>query len=242
MNKIIGFALMLLLVPGLAFTQKKKKPKKIKPDVIIKTEFGDILLKLYEDTPIHRENFIKLASEGFYDGLKFHRVIKKFMIQGGDPKSKDDAKMGEWGTGGPGYTLPAEILPQHFHKKGALATARQPDQVNRDRSSNGSQFYIVQGTVMTRQEIEQAEKRMKMMVGEDFAYTEEQKEAYTTIGGYPWLDRQYTVFGEVIEGMDIIDKIAAVDTDRSDRPRSAISFTVESKVKIKKKKKKKEKE
>ena len=149
----------------------------------IVTNYGTIKIKLYKDTPKHRENFAKLALSGYYDGLLFHRVINGFMIQGGDPLTKDPANADRFGTGGPGYTVPAEILPQYRHKKGALAAARRGDAANPMKESSGSQFYIVQDEKTCAQ-----------------------------------LDGQYTVFGETIEGLDVIDKIAAVETDLRDRP------------------------
>lgn len=179
---------------------------------LIETDYGDITIILYDETPLHRDNFIKLANDGFYDGVLFHRVIEDFMIQTGDPESKD-AKPGEpLGRGGPGYTIEAEIVEGIFHKKGALAAARQGDQVNPERRSSGSQFYIVQGRVFAQQELDMFEERL----GKPF--TTEQRKVYTTTGGVPHLDNQYTVFGEVIEGMEIIDKIAAVETNAQDRP------------------------
>lgn len=149
----------------------------------ILTNFGEIKVKLYADTPKHRENFAKLAFDGFYDGVMFHRIINGFMIQAGDPLSKDDAQKAKWGTGGPGYTVPAEILPEHTHKKGALAAARRGDRANPLRESSGSQFYLVQDAAACSA-----------------------------------LDGQYTVFGETVSGLDVIDKIAAVQTDDSDCP------------------------
>lgn len=153
------------------------------PVLDIKTDLGTIKVKLYKDTPLHRDNFVKLASEGYYDGLLFHRVINGFMIQGGDPLTKDPSKASQYGTGGPGYTIPAEIVPGHTHKKGALAAARRGDAANPMKESSGSQFYIVQDPNTCAQ-----------------------------------LDGQYTVFGETISGFDVIDKIAAVETDGRDKP------------------------
>ena len=157
------------------------------------------------------ENFIKLVKSGFYDGLLFHRVIEGFMIQGGDPDSKDAPAGKHLGAGGPGYTLPAEILPKYFHKKGALAAARLGDQGNPMRRSSGSQFYIVQGKVVP-------ESELKAYSRYGFVFSDEQIKTYSTIGGTPTLDAQYTVFGEVVEGLDVIDKIAKVEKDKSDRP------------------------
>ena len=163
--------------------EKKLSDLAEEPVFDIVTNYGTIKIKLYKDTPRHRENFAKLALSGFYDGLLFHRVINGFMIQGGDPLTKDPANADRFGTGGPGYTVPAEILPQYRHKKGALAAARRGDAANPMKESSGSQFYIVQDEKTCAQ-----------------------------------LDGQYTVFGETIEGLDVIDKIAAVETDLRDRP------------------------
>ena len=175
----------------------------------ISTDLGTMKLKLYKETPLHRANFIQLAGEGFYDSLLFHRVIKGFMIQGGDPQSKNAAPGQMLGSGDVGYKIPAELVDTLFHKKGVLAAARDN---NPQKASSGCQFYIVQGKVMNENEIAMAEQRM------GFKMSEEQKKAYMTLGGSPWLDRNYTVFGEVIEGLDVIDKIAAVPTAPGDRP------------------------
>jgi len=183
------------------------------PKVLIETSMGNILVKLYDETPLHRDNFIKLVREGFYDGLIFHRVINGFMIQGGDPESKNAEPGKSLGTGGPGYTVDAEIVyPKCFHKKGALAAARMGDQINPEKKSSGSQFYIVQGNVYSNEQIDMLEQR------QNTKFSNEIREAYTTVGGTPHLDDAYTVFGEVIEGLDVIDKIAAVKTGRQDRP------------------------
>ena len=179
--------------------------------VQISTTQGDIKVKLYNETPLHRDNFINLVNEHYYDSLLFHRVINNFMIQGGDPDSKDAPVGKHLGAGGPGYTLPAEILPKYFHKKGALAAARLGDQGNPMRRSSGSQFYIVQGKVVP-------ESELKAYSRYGFVFSDEQIKTYSTIGGTPTLDAQYTVFGEVVEGLDVIDKIAKVEKDKSDRP------------------------
>jgi len=181
--------------------------------VKLSTSYGDMVIKLYNETPKHRDNFIKLAKEGYYNDMLFHRVIKDFMIQGGDPDSKN-AKPGQMlGQGGPGYTVPAEFRTGLYHKKGALAAARQADQVNPTKASSGSQFYVVQGKKYTDGELAQIEKSYGMV------FTEEQKKTYREVGGTPFLDNNYTVFGEVIEGMDVIEKIAAVKTSpQSNRP------------------------
>lgn len=234
--------LMIMLLPAMAMAggkEKAKKPAKVKPDAIIHTSLGDIGIKLYEDTPLHRANFLKLAHQHFYDSTTFHRVIKDFMVQGGDPYSKDPAKKALAGQGGPGYTLPAEFMPQYFHRKGALAAARLPDQINPKRESSGSQFYIVQGKPMTQAELERAEKQMQGALGPDFKFSPAAMEAYKTVGGSPWLDGQYTIFGEVIYGLDVVDKIAAVEKLPGDRPKVDITMTIEAKTKLPKEKKEK---
>ncbi len=232
--------------------------------VLIETSLGNIRVKLYDDTPAHRDNFIKLVNEGYYDGTLFHRVINEFMIQGGDGTSKNAPAGKMLGTGDPGYTIPAEfVYPKHFHKRGALAAARQGDQVNPEKASSGSQFYIVTGKVYNPQQIGQLEHQMQMQQEQSVfqqlaaghkseiiamrkardmqglqalqdtliaqmqaqikkegkrTLTQVQREAYTTIGGTPHLDGEYTVFGEVIEGMDVVDKIQRVETGAADRP------------------------
>ncbi|RMG81729.1 MAG: PKD domain-containing protein [Bacteroidetes bacterium] len=184
--------------------------------VEIETDYGNMTVLLYNDTPKHRDNFIKLVEEGFYDGLLFHRVIEGFMIQGGDPNSRN-AKPGQpLGAGGPGYTIPAEFSDTLIHVKGALAAARQGDQVNPEKRSSGSQFYIVQGRPLSEEELAIIGNR------KGIRYTKDQREAYMTLGGTPFLDREYTVFGRVIKGLEVIDKIAAVKTDHSDRPQQDI--------------------
>lgn len=239
----------------------------------IKTTEGDILVKLYDETPQHRDNFIKLATEGYYDGTLFHRVIKDFMIQGGDPDSKG-APIGKMlGSGGPAYTLPAEMVyPQLFHKRGALSAARLGDEVNPKRESSGSQFYIVWGKTYKPSELKQMERQMEMQqeqtVFNDLTkahhaeimdlrrsrnreglqvlqdqlieetkmrcktmgkptFTPEQVEAYTTLGGTPFLDNQYTVFGEVEQGLDVVERIQNCDTMRGDRPKVDITMHIE---------------
>lgn len=186
--------------------------------VLIKTSMGDIVVKLYNDTELHKKNFINLVKEHYYDGLLFHRVINQFMIQGGDPNSKNAKPNAVLGSGGPGYTIPAEICPKHYHKKGALAAARTGDQMNPTRRSSGSQFYIVTGKVYTDAELNQLEKRMNTV------FTPEQRKDYTTIGGVPFLDGQYTVFGEVVSGMDVAEKIQKVPTGANDRPKEDVKI------------------
>ena len=236
----------------------------------IETSLGDIKVKLYNETPKHRDNFIKLAKEGMYNGTLFHRVIKDFMVQAGDPDSKNAPKGKMLGAGDVGYTIPAEfVYPKYFHKKGALSAARQGDNVNPNKESSGCQFYIVTGKVYNDSSLLGMEQQMnenkltnifnalaqkhmkeiyKMRKANDedglydlqeklfaqaqeeaakqpeFHFTKEQIEAYTTVGGTPHLDGEYTVFGEVVDGMDIVDKIQNVKTDRSDRPEDDVKI------------------
>lgn len=236
----------------------------------IETTLGDIKVKLYNETPKHRDNFIKLAKEGMYSGTLFHRVIKDFMVQAGDPESKNAPKGKMLGAGDVGYTIPAEIVyPKYFHKKGALSAARQGDNVNPEKKSSGCQFYIVTGKVYNDSTLIGMEQQMnenklttvfnslaqkhakeiyKMRKANDedglydlqeklfaqaqeevakqpeFHFTKEQIEAYSTVGGTPHLDGEYTVFGEVVDGMDIVDKIQHVKTDRSDRPEEDVKI------------------
>ena len=199
MKKLILAALVLV---GLTCQAQKNNTEK-ETVVVIKTNMGTIKAKVYNDTPLHRDNFIKLVNEGWYNGSPFHRVIKDFMIQGGQNAN---------GQLDPGYTIPAEFKDNHFHKKGALAAARQPDQVNPKKASSGSQFYIVQGKVYDERTIDMFEARMGKV------FSARQRQAYQTVGGTPHLDGDYTVFGEVIEGLDVVDKIAAVETGRMDVP------------------------
>lgn len=180
--------------------------------VLIKTTKGNITVKLYNDTPLHRDNFIKLINEGWYNNSPFHRVINNFMIQGGH---------NEDGSVDPGYTIPAEFRANHIHKKGALAAARQGDQVNPKKASSGCQFYIVQGQVLTEAHIEMYKQRYGL------TFTQEQVEAYTTVGGTPHLDGEYTVFGEVVEGLEVIDAIAKVKTGYMDVPVEPVTMTIE---------------
>jgi len=188
--------------------------------VMISTPFGKMIAKLYDDTPYHRDNFLKLAEEGFYDGLLFHRVIPNFMVQGGDPQSKNSKKGQALGRGGPGYTVPNEIQANHVHVKGALAAARLPDAANPEKASSGSQFYIVHGKKVDAKHLE------LMQQSRDLSYTEEQIDQYLEYGGTPHLDGEYTVYGQVIDGLEIIDQIAAVDRNRRDRPTENLSMEV----------------
>ncbi len=185
--------------------------------VEIQTDFGNMLILLYDATPQHRDNFIKLAEEGFYDDLIFHRVIAGFMIQGGDPNSRN-AKSGQrLGTGGPGYQIPAEFVDSLVHTKGAVAAARTN---NPEKKSSGSQFYIVQGRKITERQLNLTEAK------QDFNYSSDQKKTYLETGGTPQLDREYTVFGRVVEGLEVIDKIAAVQTGPADRPKKDVKMKI----------------
>lgn len=267
--KLIVLILIAFVGAGISCSNAKQHSEQ--DLVVISTEFGEIKLKLYDDTPEHKKNFLKLIDEGYYEGLLFHRVMPNFMIQGGDPDSKDAAPGERLGSGNPGYTIPAEILPQHFHKKGALAAARRGGPSNPEKRSSGSQFYIVHGEVFTPGKLDTMEMMMNSRAKNEFlqgkfaeakpkldeyrknndqdgfnifvselratadsawagqpkfSFTNDQREAYTTIGGYPSLDGEYTVFGEVVEGLDVLDKIAAVETDQYDRPKADIKMEI----------------
>lgn len=210
-------------------TIRKKDRKR---DVLLQTNYGDIIVRLYDSTPLHRDNFLKLVKTGYYDSVLFHRVIQNFMIQGGDPNSKQ-AKPGEpLGNGGPGYTIPAEFRPTIFHKKGVIAAARMGDNVNPEKASSGSQFYIVQGRMFTDAGLDSVETfRLKRKI------PPEQREVYKTIGGVPHLDQAYTVFGEVVKGLDVVDKIATVQTSKAadrDRPLEDVKIIKAKLIKRKK--------
>ena len=209
MTKKICFIAVFLSFLSMGYAQKiDRQVKKGEKEYYVKieTSYGDMVVKLYNETPLHRDNFLKLVKEGVYDDLLFHRVINQFMIQGGDPNSRN-AKPGQMlGEGGLGYTVPAEFVPTLYHKKGALAAARQGDGVNPEKASSSCQFYIVQGTTWDAERLKSVEQRM----GKSF--TAEQAEVYAKIGGTPFLDGDYTVFGEVV------DKIAAVPCGPMDRP------------------------
>ncbi len=184
----------------------------------IETDSGKIGIRVFKSTPKHQENFSKLVSEGYYDGLLFHRVMSGFMIQGGDPDSKNASPGQPLGSGGPGYTIPAEIAIPHF--KGMISAARQGDAVNPQKESSGSQFFIVHGSPVTDQELNVMEKT------KGFKYTPAQREKYKKLGGTPMLDGDYTVFGEVVNGLDVVDKIASVDTDHQDRPLKDVKMKI----------------
>ncbi len=238
-------------------------------EVKIQTTLGDITVRLYDETPLHRDNFIKLANEGYYDGTIFHRVIKGFMVQGGDPDTKNAKKGANYGSGGPDYTIEAEIKPGLIHKRGALAAARLGDEFNPERRSSGSQFYIVWGEIYNDGKLNQFIKQMAMVAEQNIldrlaqehreeimefrknrdraglsalqdkliaqakedakkqsvGMSAETKNAYKTVGGTPFLDGEYTVFGEVISGLDIVEKIQAVKTLPGDRPVDDVKMT-----------------
>lgn len=193
----------------------------LRKDVEMVTSKGTIIIRLSDSTPLHRDNFLRLVQQKYFDSILFHRVIKDFMVQGGDPDSKRAAPDKELGNGGPGYTVPAEIRANLFHKKGVIAAARTGDDVNPMRASSGSQFYLTQGKVFTDAGLDSVETfrlgGRKMPA--------ERREVYKTIGGTPHLDQSYTVFGEVISGLSVIDSIAAVPTRGrmgGDRPREDV--------------------
>ena len=188
--------------------------------VEIETPFGSMMVQLYDETPLHRDNFIKLAESSFYDSLLFHRVINGFMIQGGDPASRSAKEGTPLGGGGPGYQLPAEINPNLHHFKGALAAARTGDNVNPEKKSSGSQFYIVHGSPINDEMIEHFEAQ------NGIHYSDEDRKKYREMGGTPFLDGNYTVFGQVIKGLDVIDKIAFQAKDNRDRPEQDIWMVV----------------
>lgn len=265
---------MLLISVGTLFAANNTKSIKMaskndRQRVEIKTTDGDIVIELYNETPLHRDNFIKLVKENYYDSVLFHRVIKDFMIQTGDGNSKNAVSGRQYGDGDPGYTIDAEIrYPQFFHKRGALAAARTGDQMNPERKSSGSQFYIVTGKKFTAQQLDQMEKQMEYRAKQDLfqklaspyrkdimklqmqkdtagveklrdelirkteeeyklhpaTFNQEQRDAYENVGGAPHLDGQYTVFGEVISGWDVIEKIEKAETDKNDRPKEDIKI------------------
>jgi len=218
-NIFKSIVFVFLLSIGQLAVAQEKKAKKPKKDflVTITTEFGNIYLLLYDETPKHKANFIKLAKKGFYDSLLFHRVIDNFMIQGGDPNSKN-AKAGEpLGNGDVGYRIDAEFVPTIFHRRGVIAAARDG---NPQKASSGCQFYIVQRRPLSEPEIQQMEARIGKPIPEN------QKEVYRKVGGTPHLDMGYSVFGEVIQGMEIVDKIATTPKDAADRPKKDIRMGI----------------
>lgn len=264
MNKTFLYTICIITIAICGFTACNKKNKNMEGTVLLlETTKGDIRLRLFDDTPKHRNNIIKLAKEGFYDCTLFHRVIKDFMIQAGDPESKHASDTATLGSGDTGYTIPAEfVYPKYFHRRGVLSAARMGDDVNPNKESSGCQFYIVTGKVFKEAELDALESQMnqnmlhsefnrlarqhmkeiflmrknsdstglkklqdelieqaeKIVLQNPFRFTEEQRNAYKTVGGAPHLDGQYTVFGEVIEGMDVVNRIQDVKTNRADRP------------------------
>ncbi len=202
-----------------------------KRDVLLQTNYGDITIRLSDSTPLHRDNFLKLVKVGFYDSVLFHRVIANFMIQSGDPDSRRAADGVMLGNGGTGYTIPAEFRQSLFHKKGVIAAARSGDNVNPLKASNGSQFYLVQGKIFTEGALDSTERfRLNRRL------PDAQREVYKTIGGTPHLDQGYTVFGEVVRGLDVVEKISIVKTNR-DRPIENVRINKAKLVKRKKIKK-----
>jgi len=212
MKKLIALLLIVNVVfVTNVFSQEKEETEEKQIKILITTDYGDMTAVLYNETPQHRDNFVKLINEGWYEGSPFHRVMQNFMIQGGQ---NADGRLD------PGYTIPAEFVPGKYHKKGALAAARKGDQVNPEKASSGSQFYFVQGQVLTDENIDMYANRLGIEIGE------QQREAYKTIGGTPHLDGSYTVFGEVIDGMDVIDKIAAVKTGGNNKPVEDVTMSI----------------
>jgi cyclophilin family peptidyl-prolyl cis-trans isomerase len=209
----------LLLIVSVLFTSAYSPTYQVKKgdvnkDVEMVTSKGTMVIRLSDSTPLHRDNFIKLINQHFYDGILFHRVIPQFMIQAGDPKSKTAKPDDALGQGSPGYSVPAEMRPDLlFHKKGALAAARTPDEINPTRESNGSQFFLVQGRVYSDEDLDHVEAKLN-----GYKFPQAHREVYKTIGGSPSLDSKYTVFGEVIKGLDVIDSIAAVAVGERNRP------------------------
>lgn len=215
MKKIL---LLILFIPALAMGQKVELEvgKNAHYEVKIHTSEGVVDVELYNETPLHRDNFIKLAKSGFYDNIIFHRVIKEFMIQAGDPQSKNSSAIAHYGDSDSGYKLPAEITDKFFHKKGALAAAREPDEFNPEKMSSGSQFYIVVGKVFTDSTLNKVKQILERTKGH--LPTAEREEYYKKTGGTPHLDGNYTIFGEVTSGMKTVEKISKTTTNRQDRP------------------------
>jgi peptidyl-prolyl cis-trans isomerase B (cyclophilin B) len=217
MKKIL-LLLSFITITIFSFAQADStiRKKDRKRNVLLQTSMGDMVIRLSDSTPLHRDNFLKLVKTGYYDSVLFHRVIKSFMIQGGDPNSKSASAGTPLGNGGPNYTIPAEFRTTLFHKKGVLAAARSGDNVNPQKASSGSQFYITQGKIFTDAGLDSVETyRLKRKIPTEL------REVYKTIGGVPHLDQNYTVFGEVVKGLDIIDKIAEAQTSKAadrDRP------------------------
>jgi len=203
--------LLLLVVCHSSFGQRA--------EVVLETTEGNIRIALYNETPLHRDNFLKLVRTHFYDSLLFHRVIANFMIQAGDPNSRHAEPGQELGEGDVGYTLEPEFrLPQVYHRRGVVAAAREGDDVNPEQRSSGCQFYIVWGKTFSTADIEKVQQRLDETTNHKVQLTPEQTRTYRKVGGTPHLDGQYTVFGEVVEGLDTVDRIQRTDTDDYDRP------------------------
>lgn len=219
MKKITIILAFLMLC--ITINARKNKPAMYK----IKTNYGVLKIKLYDETPLHKANFMKLVDQDFYNGLLFHRVIKSFMIQGGDPESRDCDSLKHLGDGDLDYRIPAEIqVNKFYHKRGALCAARQGDMVNPERESSACQFYIVSGKVYTDEKLDQLEQEIDMRVSSQsrFHFSDKQRLEYKTVGGTPHLDGTYTVFGELIEGFDVLDKISQVITGKNNRPKEDV--------------------
>ena len=262
-NNLLILAALIMVFTACGAGSKKSTDMEKRTQVKIETTMGEIVVELYNETPKHRDNFIKLAKEGVYDSTLFHRVIRQFMIQAGDPESKNAADTAQLGSGDVGYTIPAEFVPKFYHKKGALAAARMGDDVNPERASSGCQFYIVTGRKFRESQLldmagqknnarmdtlfnQLARKHMKEIYKlrkandqdgllelqdsleaqayalykeeEPFMFTPEQVASYTTIGGAPHLDGAYTVFGQIVSGMETVEKIEGTKTGKADRP------------------------
>lgn len=216
LGPIVSLLIIIIFSSTPATAQEGLQDKMIK----IETSLGDMVIKLYNETPAHRDNMIKLIQEGFYDDQLFHRVIKDFMIQGGDPHSAGAEKGQRLGLGGPGYEVPAEFHQNLIHKKGALAAAREGDSSNPEQASSGSQFYLVQGRVLTPEEVNILTQRGVA------TFTKESAEIYTTMGGTPHLDGSYTVFGEIVMGLEILDAIASQPVDAYNRPMQDVIYSI----------------
>lgn len=215
----IIYPILLLLCAFLALSEGQAKTTDKRPKVIFTTTMGEFTIELFNETPQHRDNFLKLVREGYYDGLLFHRIIRNFMVQTGDPHSRNDTPEIPLGEGGPDYTLPLELdLPYHYHYRGAVAAAREPDEVNPERRSSGSQFYVVWGKTHTPREMSAMADFVSEQTGCYAEITPEMSQDYQSRGGTPHLDGQYTVFGEVIKGLSVIGKMHKVPTHPNDRP------------------------
>lgn len=211
------YRLVSIVITGLLLScsaQKIVRDGDRHKDVALQTNYGNMRIRLYDDTPLHRDNFLKLVKNRYYDGIRFHRVIHQFMIQAGDPDSRDAAPCQALGDGGPDYTIPSEFRPHHFHQKGVLAAAREGDELNPQKASSGSQFYIVQGKVWTSGGLDTLE--LKRLQGRNIPAAH--RAVYTSVGGTPHLDQHYTVFGRLIDGWETLDRIAAVPTSKGLSP------------------------